>query len=160
MRCRSTFEPSVLDAKVQEGFVETKKAIEQGLERFRDQAERTIRGVLIQMSASDGKIEADEITKIQGLYGRLFGRSITAEEIRKEQSWGWADRAAALSNVRKIAPTLNEKGKVAVLSAAWTVAATDGQVGPKEEKFLLRLGAALGLRKDETWEILGKAAAQ
>jgi uncharacterized tellurite resistance protein B-like protein len=106
--------------------------------------EKGIRKVLVHMMMADHEFDDAEIATIQEAYNRLTGAQLSETKIHLE-AMKTIGPGGLRRSLRRLAPMLNDKGRCAVLDAAWLVARADGTVAQKESELLKRIASLLGM---------------
>ena len=130
--CMTTFKPEVLhlDNRAER-------------EAFQANFNPAVLRALVQMMLADGVIDDDEIDAIIGVYASISGQPISRREVQAEiqdaqSGFGGNDKA-----IGQFAGTLNLRGKIMMIDAAYAIAAADGHVDPTEEQLLERMAQDL-----------------
>lgn len=103
--------------------------------------------VMIAMLLADGVIDDDEVTELQATFEDLAGVPVTEQDLREEIAEIQAKGSDAVELIKHLGPGLNEKGKEMVITAAFQIAAADGNVDASERQLLDELGAAMEVSK-------------
>jgi tellurite resistance protein len=130
--CRDTFKPEVLDYDPGASAAE-----------FEAEFQKAIMRVMVQMMMADGVIDDEEIASIREIYGNVSGKPVTAGAVRREIETVEKDRRDVAEYLAKIEPSLNDRGKELVLSAALMVAFADGTFQDEERELFSRIARAL-----------------
>lgn len=102
---------------------------------------------MLRMMVVDGDIADSEVERIARAYAHVGGSSLEADEIRRRAS-GVDEGDDVRDFSRRIAPSLNEHGKMAVLRSAWEVATADGVIHDEERRLMRTLVDALDMESD------------
>ena len=103
--------------------------------------------VMIAMLLADGVIDDDEVKELQATYEDLAGVPVTEEDLREEIAQIEKEGSGAIELVQHVAATLNDQGKEMVVTAAYQIAAADGNVDASEQQLLDDIAEALELSK-------------
>jgi tellurite resistance protein len=115
--------------------------------------------VMVRMMASDGSIDPVEVQVVRGIFGRLAGRTLSDDELNAEIEAARRDPQDIGAALGGLAGTLNDKGKAAVVKAAYLVASADGRFEREEIELLNRVASALGMSAEQTKQAIRELTA-
>jgi tellurite resistance protein len=130
--CRGTFKLAVL------AFDPEKKDKE-----LEAEFQAAVKRVMVLMMLADGKIEESEIETIQLVFEKIGKKKLTREDVDGEVKRAKDDGRPLAKYLETLVGSLNDKGKEAVVKAAFFVASADGHVSEEETRLLAELAAAL-----------------
>jgi uncharacterized tellurite resistance protein B-like protein len=111
-----------------------------------------VKQVMIAMLLADGVIDDDEVKELQTTFEDLAGVNVTEQDLREEIAVIQAEGSDALELVAQFAPTLNDKGKEILMTAAFQIAVADGHVDTTEKELLEQIADKLQISK---WYLKG-----
>lgn len=103
--------------------------------------------LMISMLLADGVIDDNEVKELQTIFEELAGVEVTEEDLREEIAVVQETGSNALQLVAEFGPSLNDKGKEILVTAAYQIAIADGFVDASERQLLEQIGDTLGLSK-------------
>jgi tellurite resistance protein len=136
--CMSTYKPTVLQYDPAQAARAFESAYQSGVRR-----------VMVQMLQADGSFDAAEIQLVKGLHHRLVGQPLTEEQIQAEAKAILEDKRDMLAYLKELGGMLNDKGRAAIIKAAYLVAITDGTLQQAEIDLMNRMALALGLSGEQ-----------
>jgi len=101
--------------------------------------------VMIAMLLADGVIDDQEVEELKATFEDLAGVAVTEQDLREEIAVIQQQGSSAIEMVAGLAGTLNDQGKEMVITAAYQIAAADGQVDDSEHQLLLQLAEQMNL---------------
>jgi len=130
--CRSSFKQEVLnfDPSAED-------------RQFEAEFHVAIRRTMALMALADGVIEPEEVTAICDIYSQIANRQISPDEVQQEIDAARNDGRGIEVYMRSLLGGLNDHGKEMVVTAAFMVAAADGEFHDDEQALMLRIGKAL-----------------
>jgi tellurite resistance protein len=142
-RCMNTYKPGVLDYDPEAAQKAFEATYQSGMKR-----------VMVRMMASDGSIDPAEVQVVRGIFGRLAGRTLSDDELNAEIEAARRDPQEIGAALKELAGTLNEKGKAAVVKAAYLVASADGRFERAELELLNQVAGGLGMSLEQTQQAI------
>jgi tellurite resistance protein len=130
--CSSTFTPEVLS------YDPAKEDA-----AFEAEFHSAVRRVMVLMMLADGKIDEEEISTIQTVYGKIAKKDVARTEVEREIEAAKKDGRGLQPYLKSVVGRLNDSGKEIVIKAAIFVAAADGKVTDEETTLLAELASAL-----------------
>lgn len=112
--------------------------------------------LMISMLLADGIIDDSEVKELQIIFEDLAGAEVTEEDLREEIAIVQQSDSDPLALVAEFAPTLNDKGKEILITAAYQIAIADGVVDPSERQLLHEIADTLQLSKAHLRGILAE----
>ena len=103
--------------------------------------------VMIAMLLADGIVDDSEIKELQATFEDLAGMEVTEQDLREEIALVQENNVNTLELVEKFGPSLNDKGKEILLTAAYQIAAADGYIDPSEMELMRKIGGILQLSR-------------
>lgn len=149
--CVGTFHPDVRNFRPQLQAPDNRQ--------FNAEFHTAIKRIMVMMCLADGVVDDEEIETIKQIYGRLAKREISDEEVSDEIVAAMQANASVSDYLGGIVARLNDAGKEAVVTAAFYVAAADGEFQDEEQDLLEQIGQALELRPSHLNRILDKLLA-
>lgn len=110
---------------------------------FEAEFHRAIKRVMAMMMIADGEIDPDEIQFIREVFENISGNALSEHELRQEAEAATVDGRSIGECLKEITPSLNDKGKELVITAAFMVAMADGVYRDQEAELLAGLGKCL-----------------
>ena len=112
--------------------------------------------LMISMLLADGIIDDSEVKELQIIFEDLAGAEVTEEDLREEIAIVQQSDSDPLALVAEFAPTLNDRGKEILITAAYQIAIADGVVDPSERQLLHEIADTLQLSKAHLRGILAE----
>ena len=106
-----------------------------------------VKQVMIAMLLADGVIDDQEVRELQVTFEDLAGVAITEQDLREEIAGVQEHGFDALELVGQFAPTLNDRGKEILMTAAFQIAVADGHVDDSERALLEQIAQRLELNR-------------
>lgn len=132
--CEGTFDPRVL---------EYDPAAER--QEFEAEFHTAARRVMLHLVVADGDIADEELGAVAEIFRKLTGSAADIAELRSEAR-SFANESTTMQDcVSGLAGRLNDHGKEMVLTAAFLVGGSDGELKESEASRLIELGKALGM---------------
>lgn len=146
--CTDTFQPLVLELSPAKS--------EQTMQA---EFHSAVKRVMVLMMLADGKIDAEEIETIRGIYGKLAKGELSKEDVDREVAASTADGRGLRQYLASVVGSLNDAGKEVVVKAAYFVASADGHVSEEETSLLSELAGALEMSPSHFKSVIEKLAA-
>lgn len=101
--------------------------------------------VMVVMMETDGRIFNDEVMRICEIYEEMIGFRLPDRILEDEINAARSTERDIFDLVKGYATRINDQGREKVLRAAYHVAESDGNIGDREQAFLMSLGVAMGM---------------
>ncbi len=103
--------------------------------------------VMIAMLLADGIIDDSEVKELQDTFESLAGVEVTEQDLREEIAQVQQSGFNVLELVQQFGPSLNDKGKEILITAAYQIAIADGHFDETEQVLLQQIAESLELTK-------------
>ena len=103
--------------------------------------------VMIAMLLADGVIDDDEVKELQTTFEELAGVEVTEQDLREEIAQIQQSGSNALQLVEEFGPSLNDKGKEILITAAYQIAVADGHFDDSERQLMQDIAEKLQISK-------------
>lgn len=148
-QCRGTYQMAVLDFDP-----------EKAAQKFEAEFHKAIKRTMVDMMLADGVVDDEEVRTIQGTYRELTGVELSAADVQQEIRTATEENIPVQQFLGTMAGNLNDAGKEMVITAAFRVAAADGEFQDEEKAYLGEIGTALDMSPAHVSGVLQTISAQ
>lgn len=135
---------------------EMERAHEQARQEWQEMFHNSLRRTMLQMSAADGAVDESELTHVGSIYQQVTGDELPLEVARAEAAQCESQKAELVTTLTRLGGEITDEGKALFIRANIVVAAADGDVGQTEWQWLVEIGQALQMTRQQFERVLAE----